>query len=525
MRNDFKTKIIGVILVAICIMTVGYSIVSSRLNISGISSITSEFNVRFSNITSTASGGAYDIIEPSHTNTTASFSTGFTAPGDIMVYEITIVNDGTLNAYLNNINIVGSTNPAFLITYDGVIENELLRAGEQKVVYVTIEFDRNITEPPAKLDASFSVTFDYTSDVYNVGTTTESCFSTDGAGSITGYNVASCGTDVVIPSSIDGVTITTIGRKTFYELGITSVIIPNTVTEIKSMAFYENELTSLILPDSVTTIGNQVFAKNLLQTISLSDNITSMGYGNFYQNQLPDNQALVYNRNSDGSINYASLNSYGGADRSSVTIPKEVTQIGERAFYACDMEEVIFNEGLVKVGDEAFIYNHLTKINLPSTLESIGVAAFNANNVSTADGPFIYDRDAGGVIDYTTIDSYAGARNENVVIPEGVTKISEKAFYDSGVHSITLPSTLEIIESEAFKYCYLTTITIPNTVNTIGSEAFKKTDVSNLNLTTIVNKTSKAFDWYDIVNAETGHETFITGPVVNTNGDVTITAE
>lgn len=525
MRNDFKTKIIGVILVAICIMTIGYSIVSSRLDISGISSITSEFSVRFSNITSTASGGAYDIIEPSHTNTTASFSTGFIAPGDIMVYEITIVNDGTLNAYLNNINIVGSTNPAFLITYDGVIENELLRAGEQKVVYVTIEFDRNITEPPAKLDASFSVTFDYTSDVYNVGTTTESCFTTDGAGTITGYNVASCGTDVVIPSSIDGVTITTIGRQAFYKAGITSVIIPNTVTEIKSMAFYSNNLTSLIIPESVTTISNQVFAKNSLEMISIPDSVTSLGYGVFYQNQLPDNQALVYNRNSDGSIDYTYLNSYGGADRTSVTIPKEVTRIGERAFYACNMEEVIFNEGLVKVGDEAFIYNNLTEINLPSTLESIGAAAFNANKVPTADGPFIYDRDAGGVIDYTTIDSYAGARNENVVIPEGVTKISEKAFYDTGIHSITLPSTLEIIESEAFKYCYLTTITIPNTVNTIGSEAFKKTDVSNKDLVTIVNKTSLAFDWYDIVNAETGHETFITGPVVNTNGDVTITAE
>jgi len=525
MRNDFKTKIIGVILVAICIMTVGYSIVSSRLDISGISSITSEFNVRFSNITSTASGGAYDIIEPSHTNTTASFSTGFTAPGDIMVYEITIVNDGTLNAYLNNINIVGSTNPAFLITYDGVIENELLRAGEQKVVYVTIEFDRNITEPPAKLDASFSVTFDYTSDVYNVGTTTESCFTTDGAGTITGYNVASCGTDVVIPSSIDGVTTVAIGEEAFYKTSITSVIMPNTITTIGKKSFYDNDLTSVIIPDSVTVIENRAFSLNEISTLVIPDSVISIGYGAFYNNQLSDSQAIVYNRNSDGSIDYTSLNSYGGANRTSVTIPEDVLVIGRRAFYDCDMEEVIFNDGLTTIETDAFIYNRLKNIDLPNTVTTLGDRTFNANKVPTDNGPFIYKRNEDGSIDNTIIMSYAGARNEGVVIPEGVLQIDGNAFYDTGIHSITLPSTLTHIRSSSFQYCYLTTITIPSSVYYISTEAFMKDDVSNPNLTTIVNTTSKAFDWYDIVNAETGHETFITGPVTNTYGDVTITAE
>ena len=110
------------------------------------------------------------------------------------------------------------------------------------------------------------------------------------------------GTDVVIPSQIDGKTVVAIGDKAFttkgiiptgtaynndYKvsllsynsnnnnyivkplavqkiggLGITSVVIPNTVTSIGISAFEGNKLTNIEIPSSITEIGGRAFADN-----------------------------------------------------------------------------------------------------------------------------------------------------------------------------------------------------------------------------------------------------------------------
>ena len=60
--------------------------------------------------------------------------------------------------------------------------------------------------------------------------TSESCFSVS-RGQIYSYN-ASCGSNVVIPSTIGGQKVTSIGRSAFYNRKLTSVVIPNSVTDI-----------------------------------------------------------------------------------------------------------------------------------------------------------------------------------------------------------------------------------------------------------------------------------------------------
>ena len=118
---------------------------------------------------------------------------------------------------------------------------------------------------------------------------------------ITGYNIEG-GTDVVIPSQIDGKTVVAIGDYAFTKrgviptltaynndykvsllsynsnnnyvvkplmmtnplkgLGITSVIIPNTITSIGTSAFEGNNLTNVTIPSSVTTIEGNAFKNN-----------------------------------------------------------------------------------------------------------------------------------------------------------------------------------------------------------------------------------------------------------------------
>ena len=72
--------------------------------------------------------------------------------------------------------------------------------------------------------------------------------------SITRFNGSE--TDVVIPSTIDGKSVTSIGSYAFSECtSLTSVTIPDSVTSIGTWAFSDcTSLTSVTIPDSVTSM-------------------------------------------------------------------------------------------------------------------------------------------------------------------------------------------------------------------------------------------------------------------------------
>jgi hypothetical protein len=102
----------------------------------------------------------------------------------------------------------------------------------------------------------------------------------NGTCAITGYSGS--GGAVTIPSSISGLTVTSIGSGAFeYGSGLTSVTIPGSVTSIGSVAFYYcTGLTSITIPNSVTSIGRQAFEycwSQSLTTITIGSGVTSLG--------------------------------------------------------------------------------------------------------------------------------------------------------------------------------------------------------------------------------------------------------
>ena len=71
------------------------------------------------------------------------------------------------------------------------------------------------------------------------------------------------------------------------------------------------------------------------------------------------------------------LTKYMGTDEV-VTVPEGVTEIGYRAFSACEpLKEVKIPDSVVEIGHEAFVRcKELEKVTLPAGLESIGEDAF-----------------------------------------------------------------------------------------------------------------------------------------------------
>ena len=87
--------------------------------------------------------------------------------------------------------------------------------------------------------------------------------------------------DIVIPCELNGEKVTAIADNAFYNLGLSSITIPDGVTTIGNNAFSGNLLSHMNIPDSVVNIGNNVFSNNsnlLNINVYNKKNINSFNY-------------------------------------------------------------------------------------------------------------------------------------------------------------------------------------------------------------------------------------------------------
>ena len=215
---------------------------------------------------------------------------------------------------------------------------------------------------PSGVRALTEAGFEYT--VFGGAATVEGC---DGA----------CPTTLVIPDTLGGNSVTSIGMGAFEGSDLTSVSIPNSVTSIGNYAFLNNALTTVTIPNSVTSIGYATFEGNDLTTVTIGNSVTSIGY-------------------------YA----FNGNDLTSVTIPNSVTTIGDSAFYGNALTSVTIPNSVTSIGNIAFAGNALTSVTIGNSVTSIGDAAFAYNELTSV--TFLGDAPTAGAgvfLDNSGLDS------------------------------------------------------------------------------------------------------------------------
>ena len=252
--------------------------------------------------------------------------------------------------------------------------------------------------------------------------------------------------DIVIPKQVTyndlEYSVTSIGYAAFLNcFDLTSVEIPNSVTSIGRGAFYQcSGISSIEIPNSVTSIGELAFA---------------------------------------GCVNLASIN-----------IPNFITEIGHSTFGLCkNLESIIIPDSVINIADSAFIAcSSLTSVTIPNSVTSIGYYAFsmcdNLKNVYITDieaycnikfYDFLYSFYTYPNPVYYAENLYLnGELIEDLVIPEGIEKISNYLFYNlDHIKSVTIPNSVTSIGSSAFSDCDgLTSVTIGDSVTSIGNSAF-----------------------------------------------------
>lgn len=159
-----KSLVIITMIIAVVIMAIGYAAFQTKLTINGTGSITSKWGIIISKVTTSATGNAYNIEEPTYGNTHMTFHAGFKVPGDKIVYEVTVKNNGTVDAILDSIEAQAKGSYALKYTLSGIEEKTRLGSGVSKNFTITIEFDINMTSIPSDTTKELVIDLNYIQD-------------------------------------------------------------------------------------------------------------------------------------------------------------------------------------------------------------------------------------------------------------------------------------------------------------------------------------------------------------------------
>ena len=308
----------------------------------------------------------------------------------------------------------------------------------------------------------------------------------DGTVTITGYSGSD--TVLVLPSEIDGKTVTGLRGYSFYgNTHITGITLSDHITAIEDETFSGcTSLESIIIPASVTSIEVSAFNScSSLSEITVSS----------------DNPVYDSRNNCNAIIETASNTLIVGGKNT--VIPQDTTIIGYNAFSKRKgLTGIDLPEGLTGIESGAFMYcEDLTWITLPESITMLSDAVFRGctslesltipKNVAEIGGDLIlnctnltelkvdpensvYDsRDnCNAVIETASNTLLLGCKTSS--IPSGVTKIGGAAFYQcKGLTSVTMPDGVTEIGNWAFRECSdLESVTLPASITTIYYGAF-----------------------------------------------------
>ena len=260
----------------------------------------------------------------------------------------------------------------------------------------------------------------------------------------------------------DGVTydVVGIGANAFYRCKLNEQAIlqlPEGYLFIDAGAFSYTEMGSLKLPTTMELIHPRAFDNNKLAGVTVLA-------GNPYFAHLASTQGTVtytmLTNKEKTKIIFApgakptQFSSGGTTYLTSITIPDQITEIGDYAFYGNPtLKTVNFHAGITRIGDGAFYETLLTRVNITNPDCEIGSSCFSNSQVGS------------------------------ISLPQGMKKLGNFVFfYCVNLTSLTLPEGMEEIGKMCFSSCNLTSVNLPSTLVKLDTCALQDNPYTSINL-------------------------------------------
>ena len=166
-RKSYK-YVYGLLVVFIGI---GFAYLTANLNINGIGSFGSQsWDIHFENVV--VDNTSYNPVTPTVSNDdlTITFASGLRLPGDYYKFNVDIVNDGTLDAMFDSVNVTANSDFSdyidYTITYqsgESLAQYDLLPANSTQTVTVNFFYkDIDLEDlPTEEMELSFTLEFNY----------------------------------------------------------------------------------------------------------------------------------------------------------------------------------------------------------------------------------------------------------------------------------------------------------------------------------------------------------------------------
>lgn len=215
-------------------------------------------------------------------------------------------------------------------------------------------------------------------------------YTADG-GEVTITDYTGTSEHVLIPDAIDGLPVTALADKAFYEKHVTTVVVPDSVTEIGDLCFSgDNYLVSLTLPDGLAELSYGALESCFrLMDFNLPKELKKISGSalqyNYYLTHLtlPSSLTEIEQLNFIGlhGLQSLTLAEDDAAFKLDETNGLLMTADGTRLLHCFSdispAEEIILPEGMKTIDPFAFHYDvTVEKIVLPEGTETIGLLAF-----------------------------------------------------------------------------------------------------------------------------------------------------
>ena len=256
-----------------------------------------------------------------------------------------------------------------------------------------------------------------------------------------------------------------------YEGNQKNIIIPENidgmlVSELDG-TFFGTDVTTVKIPETIDMIAPGTFNNFCMQKIDVDIN----------NQNFCSVEGVLFDKDIKTLCAYPCANG-----NSAYNVPEGVEIIEMFAFdWAEELTNILLPDSLKIVQEDAFRFTGINEIKFPENVEKIGagcvagcenlekidIACENRNYIEIEG--VLFDKNMGTLVAYPK-----GKKNEEYIVPDGVKRIEEAAFFGcDNLKEIILPETLEVLGPQAFCRCTrLTEIQIPYNVKQLPESVF-----------------------------------------------------